>query len=679
MQWIVKKTQHEFGFVADITKSTGANALTYLKNMDDWYYFDRPSNLAFHDLTKEILPPKNLRTLLGLGLKFIPTPRYTSSAVTLTGDTRDKPDLSRTLPKFKLALHKKCHFGDAIPDDDDYNPRMYIKSHWTPPPWSFQNTILARYNIFEQSIRTLFKKKKSRSNLLPHQQRALRDLRQQDTHLIVQCDKNLGPAIIEKTRYIKFALRDHLCDRDTYQPLSTMELKLHEGRLRLAINKFLKDYHDPKDDNSAVTRSEHRFLKTLLKECKDPFGVFYCTFKAHKSPLKTRPIVSTVGSLLYGLGIWIDDKLQQASRAQKSYIKSSFDVKEQLSKLDLPPGSRIFTSDAVSMYTNIPTNIALRKIAEYLHDNEDLFPGIPTDALIAALKLVMKNNIFTFGDTGWLQKTGTAMGTPPAPPWATLYFAIHEDPLLDKYADSLVYYVRFLDDILGIWNDDDPTTWESFLRDLNAYPGLTWETSPLSTSCNFMDLTISIENNRCTTTLFEKSLNLYLYIPPHSSHPPGVLSGMVMGTLYRIYTLCSAQEDIDERVRTYYKRLLRRGYKSDRLKPLFHKAEAHAKTGRNISFEDDEINKRIFFHLQYHPNDPMSTDIQRRWRNILLDPPGQAHLTSLRNYKNRPIMVDRLIVAYSRPHNLGNLLSYRKLKPTGPQVSSFLARGDVDP
>ena len=86
------------------------------------------------------------------------------------------------------------------------------------------------------------------------------------------------------------------------------------------------------------------------------------------------------------------------------------------------------------MYTNIPTNQALQVIAEYLDKHKNEFSDIPITALLHALRIVMKNNIFTFGDTTWLQLSGTAMGTPPAPPYATLYYAIHEEIFLDTFS-----------------------------------------------------------------------------------------------------------------------------------------------------------------------------------------------------------------------------------------------------
>jgi hypothetical protein len=63
----------------------------------------------------------------------------------------------------------------------------------------------------------------------------------------------------------------------------------------------------------------------------------------------------------------------------------------------------------------------------------------------------MVNNIFTFGDTTWLQNNGTAMGTPPAPHYATIYYAIHEDELLVEFEADLWHYRRFIDDVGSGW------------------------------------------------------------------------------------------------------------------------------------------------------------------------------------------------------------------------------------
>ena len=74
-----------------------------------------------------------------------------------------------------------------------------------------------RLSRFSDALNKMFKTRKGKTNLLPHQQRALQMLQQQQIFLIVPCDKNLGPAIIECHDYLKIAMRDHLKDMTTYK------------------------------------------------------------------------------------------------------------------------------------------------------------------------------------------------------------------------------------------------------------------------------------------------------------------------------------------------------------------------------------------------------------------------------------------------------------------------------
>ena len=85
----------------------------------------------------------------------------------------------------------------------------------------------------------------------------------------------------------------------------------------------------------------------------------------------------------------------------------------------------------MKMYTNIATHTALNLIGKHLSRHQQTIDGdYPTEAVREGLRLVMTQNIFSFSDLTFKQLNGTAMGTPPAPPYATIYYGIHEEKLL---------------------------------------------------------------------------------------------------------------------------------------------------------------------------------------------------------------------------------------------------------
>ena len=318
-----------------------------------------------------------------------------------------------------------------------YDPKLYVRSKWTPSHWTIPPvTLEERLSRFSRALNKLFKTRKGKMILLPHQHQALRMLQQQHTFLIVPCDKNLGPAIIERHNYLKIAMRDHLSDTTTYKSLSTSEINHYLSEIKKHILDWLKPY------NKKLTKMECAFIREELKSNQSPFARFYLTLKAHKlkpgqtvDQLKSQPIISCPGSLHHGLGVWLDRKLQEVTQKTISYFKNTLELKKQLLELHLPTNARLFTADAVSMYTNIPTHTALNLIGKYLtqyqrkNNNE-----YPQDAVRAGLRLIMTMNLFTFGDLTLKQLNGTTMGTPPAPPYATIYYGIHEEKFLPTHS-----------------------------------------------------------------------------------------------------------------------------------------------------------------------------------------------------------------------------------------------------
>ena len=64
----------------------------------------------------------------------------------------------------------------------------------------------------------------------------------------------------------------------------------------------------------------------------------------------------------------------------------------------------------------------------------------------------------------------------------------------------------------------------------------------------------------------------------------------------------------------------------------------------------------------------------------MLQPPYERHLSQVKNTDGHKIGLRKLTVAYSRPLNLGNILSYRKIdSDSGPQVSSFAITNNAGP
>ena len=168
--------------------------------------------------------------------------------------------------------------------------------------------------------------------------------------------------------------------------------------------------------------------------------------------------------------------------------------------------------------------------------------------------------------------------------------------------------------------------------------------------------------------MYEKDLNLYLYLPPNSAHSKGVGTGLVFGRVLHYYRLSTYKIDTDAKIKEFHQRLLARGHTNDKLLPLFKRAEDNAVNYMARSEEDHitrcasiqaEADSVVRLHLTYHPDDPPTSDIQQFWRDNVARPAGDTPLPKCVNMDGDEVCFEKLAVAYHWPTNSSNLFSVR--------------------
>ena len=80
--------------------------------------------------------------------------------------------------------------------------------------------------------------------------------------------------------------------------------------------------------------------------------------------------------------------------------------------------------------------------------------------------------------------------------------------------------------------------------------------------------------------------NLYLYLPPHSAHPPGVIKSLIFGLTRKYKLQNSDPRDYKSMLVKLYQRLLARGHSDLSLFHLFEEAIQTANTVTLTSSND---------------------------------------------------------------------------------------------
>ena len=245
-----------------------------------------------------------------------------------------------------------------------------------------------------------------------------------------------------------------------------------------------------------------------------------------------------------------------------------------------------------------------------------------------------------------MQVQGTAMDTKMAPSYACLFMGVLEQQILASSPDKPRLWVRYIDDIFGIWTHGIEK-WNIFYQHLNtSQQSIKFVGETSNTSLPFLDVMVHLNNGRITTDLYTKPTNSHNYLPWDSCHPTGTKKGIPYSQALRIRRICSEQGDFNKRLYQLGGYLRSCNYPPKYINPAFALVRATSRESALV-YRTPQESTRVTFPITFHPNlRNLSHTLQGKFKNILLRDPINKNI-----YKEPPML------AFRRPPNLRGLIT----------------------
>ncbi|ONI45080.1 hypothetical protein AN641_04885 [Candidatus Epulonipiscioides gigas] len=579
-------------------------------------------------LTKNFSLSKIQSDILNKGLSFVPTIDWNRNQ-----RTQFKLDIQNYHRKIKLAAYFRNTQKQSkiLP----FRPTSF----WTPSPEKLPPEINFLVKKDQKDFHKHIQWYTEKQNLSQEEQEALRELAQNKHIVIKPADKGSTVVILGRDQYIKEANRQ-LSDKIYY-------IKLKEPiflKTVPVVHKIIDTLHQKKFINAKQ--------KQYLKGEHEPRARrFYLLPKIHKDPQKWtvpfqippgRPIVSDCGSETYQTAEYIDYYLNPLSTRHPSYIKDTYHFISIIKDLKIPNNSCFFTIDIDSLYTNIDTKAGLLTVKNILRKYPD--QNRPDKELLELLEINLTKNDFEFNGEYFLQIKGTAMGKKFSPAYANIFMADWEDGALNKCNKKPILYLRYLDDIFGIWTYSK----EEFLEFINILdthdPSIRLKYTFEDRSINFLDTTVYKGTNfdqdsKLDIKVYFKETDTHALLFKTSFHPKHTYKGLIKSQLIRFKRICTQQEDFKEAVKILFNSLRKRGYSRWFLRECLKKFE----------IPKQKTHKEGIPLITYYST--MSTSLNHQFKN------NYKHIIA-----NQGLLKNHQVIsAYRRHQNLKDYLVRAKL------------------
>ena len=284
-----------------------------------------------------------------------------------------------------------------------------------------------------------------------------------------------------------------------------------------------------RDPTKGLINKHNKLIKTITEEggltqevgktlcCRNGvLGRIYGQVKLHKQNKPLRPIVSTLGTVMYKTAKYITKILSPLVGSSPYDAGDSFQLAEKLKSLTVPPSHVMVSFDVVSMFTNIPIELVLQLIDEKYNDIAQ-FTTLNKKQLLDVITFICESCYFTYENQIYRQKNGLAMGMSLSPLLADVVLNRLLEVVLQQL-NNVWFITRYVDDLFLIVPSHEV---DQILLQFNSFHQNIRFTMEIENqrTMNFLELTVTRrEDASLAISWYRKPTSSLRYLNFYSNH-----------------------------------------------------------------------------------------------------------------------------------------------------------------
>ena len=203
------------------------------------------------------------------------------------------------------------------------------------------------------------------------------------------------------------------------------------------------------------------------------------------------------------------------------------------------------------------------------------------------------------------------MGSKLGPSYACLFVGHQEQLIYDSYDGPLPCLIkRYIDDIVVGATSLPLADLQRFINYTNSFhPALQFTLSITEESLPFLDILLSISNNRISTSIFYKPTDAHCLLNYESSHPKKCKDSIPYSQLRRLRRICSNDDDFHLKADEMSSFFKQNNYPKHVTQAALNKVKDLSQDDALLPSNNATSNDRTPFILPYHPFNKNVKDI----------------------------------------------------------------------